>query len=234
MWMRRSRSTGLATEKVEFVTKQRKGWCFLSFFFLVLHSALLFWIPAGSLAAALSPLSAAKIFGHIPLSYTLLHKIKLRDEKRHNLKRQGGKGPVNQTAAQVTEEKDTAWVKVLKRLSSGIKGNEKKKFTKKVEIEEACFRIRIFFSANMLSSKCELQNDSSPLPQHSSRSLSKALPRSERGREKAATFSLSPKWLRAGGKRLRAERKSGVLRPAQGRAGRFSEHLSPRFPCPHA
>lgn len=70
---------------------------------------------------------------------------------------------------------------------------------------------------------------SSLLLKHCSRSLLKAMPRSERGREKAATFPLSPKWLRAGGKQLGAERKSRVLRPAQGRAGRFSRHLSPRF-----
>lgn len=107
MWLRRSRSTGLATEKVEFVTKQREGWCFLSFVFLFFWCfilPLLFWIPAGSLAVALPPLSVAKFFGHIPLSYTLLHKIKLRDEKRHNLKRLGGGGEGKERSSNLQHE----------------------------------------------------------------------------------------------------------------------------------
>lgn len=60
---------------------------------------------------------------------------------------------------------------------------------KKSQDGRRLFRVRIFFSANILSPKCELQSVSSLLLQHSSRSLSKAMPRSERGREKAATFS---------------------------------------------
>lgn len=108
-------------------------------------------------------------------------------------------------------------------LAAECKGN--KKFIKKKRKSQdgrRLFRVRIFSSTNILSPKCELQSVSSLLLQHSS--LSKAMPRSERGREKAATFFLSPKWLRAG--RKAATRKSGAPRPAQGRAGRFIEHLS--------
>lgn len=90
---------------------------------------------------------------------------------------------------------ESAQSKEERRLAAECKGNknsfkkEKKKKWKKVEMEEACFRVRIIFSANILFPKCELQNVSSLLLQYSSRSLSKAMPRSERGREKAATFS---------------------------------------------
>lgn len=49
------------------------------------------------------------------------------------------------------------------------------------------------------------------------------------GERKQLLFPLS-KMAEGRGKQLWAERQSGVLRPAQGRAGRFSEHLSPRFP----
>lgn len=181
MWLRRSRSTGLAREKVEFVTKQRKGWCFLSLFcfsfFWCFILPLLFWIPAGSLAAALPPLSVAKIFGHIPLSYTMLHKIKLRDEKRHNLKRlgEGEKGAVKQPAARVSKEKGLSVSQSAKKkekkkkgLASGIKKKNAKKSPKKVSTEEARFRVRIFLSLSLSLQTCylpnaSLQNDS-PLP----------------------------------------------------------------------
>lgn len=56
-WQRRAgyRESGISDQAKERVV-------FSFFFFLVLHSAWLFWIPAGSLAAALSLLSAAKIW----------------------------------------------------------------------------------------------------------------------------------------------------------------------------
>lgn len=92
---------------------------------------------------------------------------------------------------------ESAQSKEERGLAAECKGNKnlfkkekkRKKKEKKVEMEEACFRVRIIFSANILFPKCELQNVSSLLLQYSSRSLSKAMPRSERGREKAATFS---------------------------------------------
>lgn len=64
MWIRRSGSAGLATEKVEFVTKQR-GCVF--FFFLVLHSAWLFGSQQDPWLQFCLFLVLPK-FGHIPLS----------------------------------------------------------------------------------------------------------------------------------------------------------------------
>lgn len=75
MWLRRSRSTGLATEKVEFVTKQREGWCFLSFvflFFLVLHSAFAFLDPSRILGCSSASSQYCQNFWTYPF---VLHSI---------------------------------------------------------------------------------------------------------------------------------------------------------------
>lgn len=65
-------------KKVEFVTKQRKGWCFF-----VLHSAwflslffLFFFGSQQDLWLRLCLFLVLPKFGHIPLSYILLHKMK--------------------------------------------------------------------------------------------------------------------------------------------------------------
>lgn len=121
-------------------------------------------------------------------------------------------------------------------LAAECKGNKNslKKKKKKVKMEEGWFASDFFFfSANILSPKCELQSVSSLLLQHSSRSLSKAMPRSERGREKAATFSsLQNGW---GPGESSYEQRGRVVLPVLLRGGLGdSVSISPPFPSPHS
>lgn len=113
-------------------------------------------------------------------------------------------------------------------LAAECKGN-KNSLQKKSQDGRRLIRVRIFFSANILSPKCELQSVSSLLLQYSSRSLSKAMPRSERGREKTATFSsLQNGW---GPGESSSEQRGRVVLPVLLRGGLGnSVSISPPFP----
>lgn len=108
-------------------------------------------------------------------------------------------------------------------------GETKNHEKKKVKIEESCFASE-FFSLQtyyLPNASCKM------ILLCCYNTAAEAFPKLchvvREGERKQLLFPLS-KMAEGRGKQLGAERQSGVLRPAQGRAGRFSEHLSPRFP----
>lgn len=82
-------------------------------------------------------------FGHIPLSLTLMHNIKFRNEKRYNL-RNKGKESANKTNAQVIKEKNTAWVKVHSREERGLAAECKGNKNSLKKDGRRLFRVRFF------------------------------------------------------------------------------------------
>lgn len=183
-------------------------------------------------------------YGHIPLSWTLLHKKKNQIERWENmtLKKKRGIGPATKTTAQVIKEKETAWLKSAQqggeRLSSWIQGKRKKKRKNSLKNKKSRWKGFVFASEFFLCKHNISQSASCKVCllccyKHSSRNLSKAMPRSERGREKAATFcSLQNGW---GPGESGYEQRGREVLPVLHRGGLGdSASISPSFPSPHS